>query len=174
MLQKSGNKKRKTAIGLYIAGVIWVVLLNVIAWNSTTFCDAYIKYIFPIWVNTYGRFTGLFPFSVGEILLVLGVCCVVIFVLLAVSGLATGIYRMCRGKQYVAGRALRGFWKVLKGYSLWFAWVLLIVCLVMTLNCTILYHASTFSEQYYGEEEGAYTIEELIAVRNLVVERCNA
>lgn len=173
MLQKSGNKKRKTAIGLYIAGVIWVVLLNVIAWNSTTFCDTYIKYIFPIWVNTYGRFTGLFPFSVGEILLVLGVCCVLIFALLAVSGLVTGIYRACRGKQYVAGKALRGFWKVLKGYSLWFAWVLLIVCLVMTLNCTILYHASTFSEQYYGEEEGNYTLEDLIKVRNLVVEKCN-
>ena len=44
----------------------------------------------------------------------------------------------------------------------------------MTLNCTILYHASTFSQQYFGEEEGNYTVEELIAVRNLVVEKCNA
>ncbi len=174
MLQKSGNKKRRIAYGLYIAGVVLVVLLNVIAWNSTTFCDAYIKYIFPVWVNTYGRITGIFPFSVGEILLVLGVGCVVIFALLALCSVVTGIYRLCRGRQYVPGKVLKGFWKASKGYSMWFAWVLLIVCKVMTLNCTILYHTSTFSEQYYGVEEGEYTIEELITVRNFVVERCNA
>lgn len=174
MSQKSGNKKRKIALGVYFSVMILVVLLNVIAWNSTTFCDAYIKYIFPLWVNTYGRVTGVFSFSVGEIMLVLGVCCVVIFVLVAATGAVTGLYRLCRGKEYVTGKLLRGFWKAAKGYSLWFAWVLLAVCLVMTLNCTILYHASTFSEQYYGEEEGEYTVEELIAVRNLVVERCNA
>ncbi|MBQ9142923.1 MAG: DUF3810 domain-containing protein [Lachnospiraceae bacterium] len=174
MLQKSGSKKRKTALGLYISGVIWVVLLNVIAWNSTTFCDAYIKYIFPLWVNTYGRITGIFPFSVGEILLVLGVCCVVIFALVAAGSLVTGIYRLCRGRDYVPGKVLKGFWKASKGYSLWFVWVLLVVCTVMTLNCTILYHASTFSRQYYGEEEEDYTLEDLIRVRNMVVEKCNA
>lgn len=174
MLQKSGNKKCKTAFGVYLSVMFLVVLLNVIAWNSTTFCDAYIKYIFPIWVNTYGRITGIFPFSVGEILLVLGVCCVVIFVLFAMCSLVAGIYGLCKGKDYVSGKKLKKFWKASKGYSLWFAWVLLAVCLIMTLNCTILYHASTFSQQYYGEEEGNYTLENLIRVRNMVVEKCNA
>lgn len=174
MLQKSENKKLKKAIGVYITLMILVVLLNVIAWNSTTFCDAYIKHIFPIWVNTYGRITGIFPFSVGEILLALGVCSVVIFVLFVLGSLVTGIYKLFRDRQYVPGKVFRGFCKVSKGYCLWFAWLLLAVCLVMTLNCTILYHASTFSEHYYGEEEGEYTLEELIAVRNFVVEKCNA
>ncbi len=174
MLQKSGSKRRKIALLVYLFVMILVVLLNVIAWNSTTFCDAYIKYIFPIWVNTYGRITGLFPFSVGEILLVPGVCCVLIFVLLVIGSLMTGLYRLCKGRQYVPGKILRGFWKASRGYCVWFAWVLLAVCLVMTLNCMILYHASTFSEQYYGEEEGDYTLEDLIRVRNFVVEKCNA
>lgn len=174
MLRKSGSKKRKSALVVYITMLILVVLLNVAAWNSTVFCDAYIKYIFPIWVNTYGRITGIFPFSVGEILLVLGVCCVVIFLLLVTGSLLTGLYCLCKGRQYVPEKRLRGFWKASKGYCVWFAWVLLAVCLVMTLNCTILYHASTFSQQYYGEEEGDYTLEDLIRVRNFVVEKCNA
>ena len=174
MLQNLRNRKFKKAIGLYIIVTILVVLLNVIAWNSTTFCDAYIKYIFPIWVNTYGRITGIFPFSVGEILLVLGVCSVVIFVLFVVGSLLIGFYRLCCGRQPVPGKLLQGFLKLSKGYCVWFAWLLFAVCLIMTLTCTILYHASTFSEQYYGEEEGNYTQEDLIAVRNFVVERCNA
>lgn len=174
MQQKSENKKRKIMWLVYLAIGILVGLLNWIAWNSSTFCDAYIKYVFPIWVNTYGRLTGLFPFSVGEILLVLGVCSVVVFVLMLISSLLTKLFLLCRGKKYQPGKVLGGFLKVAKGYCVWFAWVLLAVCLIMTLNCTILYHASTFSEQYYGEEEGNYTFEDLVKVRNLVVERCNA
>lgn len=45
----------------------------------------------------------------------------------------------------------------------------------MTLNCFILYHASTFSEKYFGELPSSeeFTFEELVAVRNLVVGKCN-
>lgn len=173
MFQRIG-KKQKSAIGIYGILAAVVVVLNVIAWNSTAFCDAYIQYVFPIWVNTYGRITGLFPFSVGEILLVLGVCSVVVFVFFVVCSLIAGIYRLCRGREHVTGKAFKSFCKASKGYCLWFAWLLLVVCLIMTLNCTILYHASTFSQQYYGPEEGEYHMEELIAVRNYVVEQCNA
>ncbi len=150
-----------------------VILLNLIAWNSNTFCDAYIKYVFPIWVNTYGRFSGLFPFSVGEILLLLGVCSVVVFVLLLILvGLTKG-YLLIFSKKETETYKRNGLWRFSKGYFCWFSWVVLIVCLIMTLNCTILYHASTFSENYFEEEEGAYSLEDLTRVRNLVVERCN-
>lgn len=150
------RKKLKKSVILYLIITTMVVLLNAVAWCSTAFCDAYIKYIFPIWVNTYGRLTGLFSFSVGEILLVLGVICVVIFVLLLpVCGVARKLRKFCRG------------------YFVWFAWLVLVVCMIMTLNCTILYHASTFSQHYYGETKDNYTLEELIAVRNMVVEKCN-
>ncbi len=150
------EKKLKKSVILYLIIAIVVVLLNGIAWSSTGFCDAYIKYIFPIWVNTYGRLTGLFPFSVGEILLMLGVSAVVVFVLLLI---ACGVVKKSR--------------KLCRGYFVWFAWLVLIVCLIMTLNCTILYHASTFSQHYYGETKDNYSLEELIAVRNMVVEKCN-
>ena len=69
-MQKIRNWKTQTKIYFIIIGI--VVLLNVIAWSSETFCDWYIRYVFPVWVNTSGRLTGLFPFSVGEWLIVAG------------------------------------------------------------------------------------------------------
>ncbi len=165
---------RKKAGMVYLSVVGLVVILNIIAWCSTTFCDAYIKYLFPVWVNTYGRFMGIFPFSVGELLLAAGLICVFLFVVFILICIMLGVYPLLISREYTPGKIANSLWKLSKGYFCFFAWVLLAVCMIMTLNCTILYHASTFSEQYYGEEDGNYTLEELIAVRNLVVERCNA
>ena len=62
------SKKRKyVKRGIYLAGCFLLVLLNAVAWNSNAFCDFYIRYIFPIWVNTYGRLTGVFKKSLGQI-----------------------------------------------------------------------------------------------------------
>jgi len=165
--------KKKTGI-IYASIAVFVVLLNVIAWSSTSFCDAYIRYIFPVWVNTYGRLTGVFPFSVGEILLVAGVLCVLIFVLCILICLTLGVYSLLTSQRSTPGKIRNGLWKFSRGYFSFFAWTVLVVCVIMTLNCSILYHASTFSEQYYGEEDGDYTLDDLIAVRNMVVERCNS
>lgn len=140
---------------LYLGIGAVVILLNVIAWNSTAFCDAYIAYIFPVWVNTYGRLTGLVPFSVGEIMLGLAVLLVAAA---AVLWLLAFVKRWRKG---------------IRGFYLFCAWTLPAVCLIMTLNCFILYHASTFSETYFGEDDGEYSLEELVAVRNMVVEKCN-
>ena len=140
---------------LYAAISFCVILLNIIAWNSTDFCDAYIAAVFPVWVNTYGRLTGLFPFSVGEIMLVLGA-------VLAILALILWIFAF--GKR---------FRKAVRRFYVFVAWVVLAVSLIMTLNCFILYHASTFSETYFGRNYEDYSLEELITVRNLVVEECN-
>ena len=139
-----------------IAGL--TVLLNLLAWGSTAFCDAYIAKIFPIWVNTYGRLTGLVPWSVGEWLLIAGILLAAGAV---VSGLAS-VWRKLQGHSFFA-----------KKYLIFCAWVLVVVCLVMTLNCFMLYHASTFSEKYLGGAEREYSVEELLQVRNMVVEQCN-
>ena len=70
---------------IFILLVVITGLLNVMAWNSTSFCDWYIANVFPIWVNTYGRLTGMFPFSVGEWLIAAGL---VITLIAFVSGIA--------------------------------------------------------------------------------------
>ena len=150
-----------------------VVLLNVMAWNSAAFCDWYIANIFPVWVNTYGRLTGLFPFSVGEILIAAGLALVAAAVLLLLFwGVAELVGVMSRTKY----KFLSGLRRFAKGYYCFFAWTLLAVCLVMTLNCFILYHASTFSERYFGadgsENATEYTLEELMSVYNMVAGQC--
>lgn len=149
-------KKRKI---VYLGIGIFIILLNILAWGSRTFCDTYIAYVFPVWVNTYGRFTGLFPFSVGECLIAAGVLLVCLAVCI---GIAYAIYHKSAAFRRFVGK-----------FYTFFAWVLLIVWLIMTLNCVILYHASTFSEKYFGEDAGDYTLEELFILRNHVVEQCN-
>lgn len=66
------NGKKKHLSWQVIACVCLVavsVVLNVIAWKSTAFCDWYTAHVFPIWENTYGRLTSLLPFSFGELLI---------------------------------------------------------------------------------------------------------
>ena len=57
------KKKVKKSRLIYISIVVVLLLLQVIAWNSRSFSDAYIAYIFPIWVNTYG---GKLPVFCGR------------------------------------------------------------------------------------------------------------
>ena len=156
MKKFSGLHKHKW-MWIYIAIALFTVILNVVAWNSSAFCDWYIAYIFPIWVNTYGRLTGLVPFSVGEIMLLLAV------ILGGAALLLWLVALICRKL-----RRIIGF------YYKFAAWTVLAVSLVMTLNCFILYHATPFSKTYFpAYEQEEYTLEELLEVRNLVVEECN-
>ncbi len=76
---------------LYCCIVVLVVMLNVAAWNSTAFSDWYIAHIFPLWVNTYGRLTGIFPFSVGEWLLAAGAVLVLMAAALTVLRVCVGV-----------------------------------------------------------------------------------
>lgn len=144
-----------------------IVLLNIAAWNSAAFCDWYIAYIFPVWVNTYGRITGIFPISVGEWLIVAGLILAAAAVVIGLIGAVYGLLRL-------AGKAAgQGFSRFAGGFYRFFAWTLLTVCLIMTLNCLILYHASTFSQHYFGEADENYTPVELITLYNMVAEECN-
>lgn len=184
-----GNKTAKKLFGLIMAVIL---LLNAAAWCSAAFCDWYIANVFPIWVNTYGRITGIFPFSVGEWLiaagLVLAASALILGVVWAVTGIVCAVRRAVRraaerkasGAAGIAGvwvygrpRQISGFRRFSRGFYRFFVWTLLIVCLIMTLNCFILYHASTFSERYFGEDQGDYTPAELFAAYNMVAEECN-
>ena len=164
-MEKKRPYKRSFRIYISIAAVL--LLFQVIAWNSRGFSDAYIAYIFPVWVNTYGRLTGIFPFSVGEWMIVAGLLVVLAAILLGCSMLFEGCRR---SEKYIRG---------VKGYFRFLAWTLLAVFAIMTLNCTMIYHGSTFSEKYFGEEESAgeqtqqERTEELLRIYNDIVTHCN-
>lgn len=164
-----GNKTRKYA---YVSLLAVMLLLNILAWSSTAFSDWYIRYIFPIWVNTYGRVTGLFPCSVGEWMIVAGVVlllCAMILLAIRLIMAAVSIVRRQKVCRTFCG-FVAAFYRV-------FAWILLAVSLVMTLNCFILYHASTFSQNYFPKQADKtsedYTTEDLMRLYNLIVTECN-
>lgn len=208
--EKGQKKKGRRIRVILLTGVLGLVLaLNIAAWNSTAFCDWYIAHVFPIWVNTYGRITGIFPFSVGEWLIVAGL------LLLATAAVTTllcggcGILKLARlfrrrtvvsadreeetvpeasahgkegavpeafaetGKEQAGDKVAAVFLRFAGKFYRFFGWTLAAVCLIMTLNCLILYHASTFSQHYFGEDDGEYSSVELVALYNKVAEECN-
>ena len=87
-------------------------------------------------------------------------------ILLVVAAIAIGLFFLITKKKSVFAHFTKAFYR-------FFAWVLLFVCLVMTLNCLILYHASTFSRQYFGDDDGLYTSAELFHLYNKVAGECN-
>lgn len=53
--------------------IFFTITLNALSWLIPGFSDAYSAAVFPIWVETYGRITSIAPFSVGEILIIMGI-----------------------------------------------------------------------------------------------------
>ncbi len=169
-----GTKKRRKLL-VYCVGLIIVIIWNIVAWFSPAFCDWHIKYILPIWLNTYGRLTSLVPFSVGEMMLLLAV-------LLSVFGIVLLTWNLIRRDRY--RKTVKAFWGI-------YAWIVLVVLYVMTANCSVFYHASDFTEKYgrgdrqndeevmavfadsQAYEDNVYTKENLAILRDYIVEQCN-
>ena len=153
-----------------IIGCIWgiIIIVNVLAWNNTAFCDWYIANIFPIWVECYGRITSLFSFSVGEIMLIIAV---VLLVLLLLVGMLAGI---CKILYIVKGNRKKKLPLWMRRYS--FAVLIIFTCvgIIMTSNCFVQYHGSTFQEKYMEKTmDKSYKLSELTELRNQVVSECN-
>ena len=150
-------KKKGIVIWLILAAA--TVVVNLIAWNSKAFCDWHVKWMFPAAVNLYGRLMSSFPFSVGEWMIVAGV-------LLCVAAIPVFLLGILWKKDVIRRFAC--------GYFRFMLWTVLIICIVMTYNCFILYHSSEFDEKYMQDKvSGQYTDEHLAAVRDHMVEQLN-
>ena len=136
--------------------VLVILVLNLLAlWEP--FCDFYTDNLFGFSSDTYSRLTGLFPFSVGEVMVVFA-C----FTLLAAVILALLLIFLHKKEKYKKASTLY--------MKSWFVFVLTIL-LVMTLNCSILYHCSKLSVNGNGDK--TYTVKELEILRNYIVGQCN-
>ena len=175
-MEKAARRKKISKI-IYIIGMLGVIMLNYLAWRSREFCDWYIDHIFPVWLNTYARLTSALSISVGEIMLILAVG-------ITAFGIGFLIYNLIRRGKYTTG---------LLKYGRTYAWIVLAVGYVMTLNCFILYHATGFAQKYMVKETGtmvvdmsdtavvevdtkgksAYTKKNLATLRDYLVEQCN-
>lgn len=146
------------------AMLLLAVLLNIVAWINQPFCDAYVEKVFPLWINTYGRLTGLAKGSVGEYMIL----ALILYLLLAVLLLIPRF--LCREAEYGAGyyalRAMRGFY----GFG---RCVFVVVLLIMTLNCTMLYHTASFADYSGMSQSGTYTSEQLKELYESVITKAN-
>lgn len=157
--------KKRSWVALLLI-VLATAAVNLLAWKSTSFCDFYVRRIFPVWVNTYGRLTGMWTFSVGEVMIAMGVALVV---LAAVLGILSVIFFLLVRDAGLTGkmkRACRAFYR-------FFIRTGAAVFVVMTLNCFILYHCSTFADKYMTDTKEEYTKEELTLLRDYVVTQAN-
>lgn len=132
-----------------IAGVLLLVmaaLLQYLARTQSGFATWYAHQVYPVLVGTIGRLSGVFSFSVVEILIYMLIFGVIVYAV-----------RFFREPVRVAARA-------------WFLSALLLF--LYTANCGVNYYAAPFS-QYAGLETGLYTKEELKALCGFLVERVN-
>lgn len=163
MIKIRVQRKKKWRIVIPVLLIVLSLLLNLIGWMSSSFCNFYVSYVFPLWVETYGRLTGIFPFSVGEKMLYLSVILVAVLILWMLIQIL--FHRFLPER---AGRLFRSYGTVL-------FWIFGIVCVIMTLNCFLLYHVPTINERYeIGENsKKEYGIFEITALRDYVVGQAN-
>ena len=148
------NKRKRLWIALFLPAVV----VNLAAWCSRAFCDFYILHIFPFLGTAYSRVTALLTFSAGEWMLAAAV-------LFLFSLLIAGLLRIFVRRAWTAA-AFHALGRA-------FCWLFLIFFWIMTCNCFIQYHASAFEEKYMSVRADGYTVEELAALRDYIVENLN-
>lgn len=158
--------RKSTKIFLSLT-LLLTIILNILAWKSTGFCDFYVQNIFPLWGKSYGRITSVFPFSVGEMMIALLLVLLAAAVILGIAAIIFYFHNKEKHRKFLKGTKLY--------YNL-FACAMGVTALVMTLNCFILYHCSTFEEKYLtklmnGNKE--YSVSQLGEMRDYVVMRVN-
>lgn len=143
---------------IIMVGLLIVVVLNMMAWLIPGLCDWYTLHVTPILVNTFGRFSGLFKFSLGEILIYIGI-------VILIASVIIGIVLIFLHKKSAFKKFSIVYYKIV-------SYILVLVCLIMTLNCSMLYHCTRLDpnpEVAYRE----YSVYELQILRNYIVEKCN-
>ena len=141
------GKKNKSALKWAVVSILLMLslLFNALSWISRPFADFYTDNIFPKITSIYARFTSLFPFSVGEIMLV-------ILVILVIALFITLILR-----KFV-------LWKILPV-------IVAVVVLVMSLNCFVLYHCTPM--KVAQNTKASYNLQDLADLRDFLVKQCN-
>lgn len=151
-------RKRKIIIPAIL--LAWSALLLTMSWKVAGFSDFYVKYIFPIWGNTYGRVFSFLPFSVGELLIYGSILYVILYLIMCLLRLFFFIGKSGRLKRVVR----------INGYIIFCMVVFIVV--VQIQNCFVLYHTTPI---YGGTETEAYKSnpEDLVALRERLVVRAN-
>ncbi len=156
---KSKKSKKKKIKKYWIFTIIYTIIITALNLLSgiPAFSDFYDDHIFRFISEPYCRLTGLFRFSVGEILIPIAI---LIFMTAAVVLILLPFLRKKKKFKKFANVCLKS--------TLTF---ILTVILIMTLNCNILYQTSHLD--FGGNRGKKYSIEQIEILRNYIVENCN-
>ena len=121
------------------------------------FAQWYGEYVYPLWVGSLGRVSGIFPWSLSELLLYV----LAVWILAMSSQEAVYLIKYRKGRKGADTRFLRVF-AVAAG-----------LFLVYVLNCGINYHRQSFAESS-GIELREYSSEELMKACLWLTEEVNA
>ncbi|MBD5115122.1 MAG: DUF3810 domain-containing protein [Ruminococcaceae bacterium] len=124
---------------------------------STDFADWFGFNIYPVFSGIGSRLWGLFPFSAGEL-----------FVILFVLGTLTGLVCLIIYVRHRRGQRIRAF---INGFS-WAVCAASVLFFLVTLNCLAGYNRTPFSE-YSGLTLTEYTAEELKGLTMAIIEKAN-
>ena len=124
---------------------------------STDFADWFGFNIYPVFSGIGSRLWGLFPFSAGEL-----------FVILFVLGTLTGLVCLIIYVGHRRGQRIRAF---INGFS-WAVCAASALFFLVTLNCLAGYNRTPFSE-YSGLTLTEYTAEELKGLTMAIIEKAN-
>lgn len=134
------------------------LLLNVIARLSTGFSDFYVMNIFPVISTPFIFLSGLLPFSLGEMMILLGIILLLVGVPLFIVLLI-----IKKHKRRIIATA----------FSSALLWIITFVFTTETLNCFIMYHCTPFSERYFPSSQ-SHNNDELTQLYELLINESNA
>ena len=160
-ISKKHKDKRKAITGcaLLAAGIV----LTILARSVEGLAQWYSTHVYPVWVNTLGRLTGMFPFSVAEILLYL----FLLALLLSAGRLIVRLASLGCGRRKKSPDGQEK--KVQAGKQLVYGWIsgLLLAAGILyflyVACCGINYYRTSFSESS-GIVAEEYTVGELTEV----------
>lgn len=137
-----------------ISGYIFCIILCVLGALSTNFADFYTDNIFPVISTPLSVFSSIFPFSFGEILIILGI------LLIFPGSLIAVIFQITKHKGIK-------FYLYFVGFAILFAFV------TETLNCFIEYRTSSYADRYMSDTPDEYTVSELGELCDYLIDNAN-
>lgn len=145
--------KKRFLIPLII--LTFSVLLTIAGRISKSFADFYANNIFPVISTPFAFISGLFPVSVGEIMIILAVAIVLI-------GIPAMICCMIIKKTRK---------KAVEISVIYALWILAFIIGTESFNCFTLYGCTRFSERFFTPKE--HDNEELKQVYSFLIDECN-
>lgn len=159
-IKRNHKKPKEYLIPCCLILIGLMIALNIISRLSTPFCDFYLKYITPVWSNTFIRIPSVIPFSVSEILILLAFIAVIFAaVFLIISAVKNSNFK----------ERLRAIGKI--GLV-----AMTYIIITSTLGSTILYHCSTLAvkmelpQREFSKQELSEMYDDMVEKANVLAE----